>query len=304
MKKTIWLIAALSLFCGNTLAQESDALPFTRIDRNPVTSAFAGAGYAFNGSAAYSAFGGAAVLPFYLGTLDAAVSYQCWTPSLSPSNNVSAGAAYKITPRVGLSLGYSLGNGASYKVYEAPGEPSGVFFPKHHVIALGLGAGITDNLSLGINVRYAREIPAPGKVYAGANADVFVAYRFNGGLLLSAGLSTLGTRVAENWQQPASLKAAVNWGTVLGEDHALNLLADADYYFSGNYSVAAGVQYGWKSLIFVRAGYHLASENCVIPSHLGLGLGIHFYGFSLDVSYLTASFELANTINLGLSYSF
>ena len=281
-----------------------DALPFTRIDRNPVTSAFAGAGAASNGTAAYSAFGGAAMLPFYHGTLDAAVSYQRWSPALSLSNNVSLGAACKIMPRLGLSLGYTLENGASYEVYPDPGKPSGIFYPKNHVIALGVGVGITDLISVGLNVRYAREIPAPGIVYGGVNADLFAGFQLNEGLRLTAGVSTLGTLVNDSWKQPASLKAAVDWAPLMAGDHVLDILADADYFFSGSFSAAAGLQYTWKQLLFVRAGYRYAPDACVIPRHLALGLGVQFYGLRLDVSYLTASPALGNTLNLGLAYSF
>ena len=302
MKKIIITLAALVAWMPFLAAQ--DALPFTTINRNPVTSAFAGAGAAHNGTAAYSAFGGAAMLPFYHGTLDAAVSYQRWSPGLSLSNNVSLGAAYKITPQVGLSLGYTLENGASYQVYEGPGSPSGVFYPKNHVIAFGLGVGITDLISVGVNVRYAREVPAPGKVYGGVNADLFAGFQLNEGLRLTAGVSTLGTLVEKTWKQPTSLKAAVDWAPVMAGDHVLDILADADYYFSGSFSAAAGLQYAWKQLLFVRAGYRYAPENSVIPSHLALGLGVQFYGLRLDVSYLTASMPLGNTLNLGLAYSF
>ena len=304
MKKLWLLIVAGLLTAGEAIGQEGNALPFTRIDRNPVTSAFAGAGAAYNGTAAYSALGNSAMLPFFNGTLDAALSYQRWAPGLSASNNVSVGAAYRITPRVGLSLGYTLESGAFYEVYEGPGDPVALFYPKNHVIAFGIGVGITDMISVGANIRYAREASAPGQIYDGMSADLFAGLQLNQALRITAGLSTLGTLVADTWAQPASLKAAVNWAPVNIGDHVLDLLADADYYFSGNFSFAAGLQYAWKQILFLRAGYRLAPENCVIPAHLGLGLGVRFQGFRLDISYLTASQLLGNTVNLGVGYTF
>ena len=301
--KQLWvLIFAGWLLAGNAFGQ--DALPFTRIERNPVTSAFAGAGAAYSGTAAYNAFDNAAMLPFYSGTLDAAVSYQRWSPGLALSNNVSAGIAYKLSPQIGLALGYSLGNGDSYDVYEGPGEPAGVFYPKNHVLAFGVGVGITERLSLGANVRYARDVPSPGQVIGGVSADLFAAFQPMESLRIAAGLSTLGTRVAEIWKQPASLKAAVDWSLVFAENNALNLMADADYYFSGSFSAAAGLQYAFRQLLFVRAGLRLAPEDCVIPAHLALGLGFRYQGIGLNLSFLTASEALGNTINVGLGYSF
>ena len=304
MKKLFLIITAGLLTAGEIFAQESNALSFSRIDRNPITSAFAGAGAAYNGSAAYSAFGNAAMLPFFGGTLDAAVSYQRWTPGLSVSNNVSVGAAYKIMPRLGLSLGYTLENGAAYEIFEGPGDPSAIFYPKNHVIALGVGVGITDMISAGINIRYARDASAHGSIFGGVSADVFAGVQLNEALRITAGLSTLGTRVADSWSQPASAKAAVDWAPVLSGDHALNIMADADYYFSGSFAAAAGLQYAFRQMLFVRAGYRFASETCVIPGHMALGLGVKFSGFRLDFSWLTASQALGNTLNVGLGYSF
>lgn len=289
---------------GTAFGEGGNVLSFSRIDRNPVTSAFAGAGAAYNRSAAYSAFGSAAMLPFFDGTLDAAVSYQRWAPGLSVSNNISAGVAYRIMPRLGLSLGYTLENGTAYEIYEGPGAPSGIFYPKNHVIALGVGVGITEKISVGVNLRYVRDASAHGQLFGGVSADVFAGLQLTQALRITAGLSTLGTRVAGSWSQPASAKAAVNWTPVRSGDHALDLVADADYYFSGNFSLAAGGQYAFRQMLFVRAGYRFATEKCVIPSHLSLGLGVRFAGFKVDLSWLTASLPLGNTLNIGLGYSF
>lgn len=299
-----WIVlVSLLLLSSKALAGEGDALPFSRIDRNPVTSAFAGAGAAFNGSAAFSAFSGAAMLPFYKGNLDASLAYQRWAPALSPENHVSAGAAYKILPNLGVALGYSLGSGTPYDVYSDIGQADGTFYPKNHVLALGVGYGITEWLSIGANLRYVRDLPAPETACAGVSADLFAAFQPNENLRFAAGVSTLGGPVA-SVPQPASAKVAARWGITLSGAHALEVLADADYYFSGVFSAAAGFQYGWNGMLFFRAGYRLAPEKCVIPPHLALGLGFHYYGFGLDVSYFTASPLLGNTFNLGLSYSF
>jgi hypothetical protein len=305
MIKKAWILFIAALFWAEgAFAQGGTALPFSRIDRNPVTSALAGAGAAYNGSAAYSAFGNAAMLPFFDGTLDAALSYQRWAPDLSVSNNVSVGAAYKIMPQLGLSLGYTLENGAAYEIYEGPGDPSGFFYPKNHVIALGVGVGITDMISVGMNLRYIRDASAYGYIHSGVNADIFAGVQLNEALRITAGLSTLGTLVAGSWSQPASAKAAVDWAPVLSGDHALDIMADADLYFSGSFSAAAGLQYAFRQMLYVRAGYRFASETCVIPGHLALGLGIQFSGLRLDFSWLTASLPLGNTVNVGLGYSF
>lgn len=308
MKKCLLALVALSLSAAALHAQGTDALGFTQINHNPVTSAFAGAGSASNGTAAWSAFSNASILPFYEGTMDVAAGFQLWAPATSKSTNIGIGAAYKIAPRFALSLGYVLGNGQSYEVLDNDGRVSGQFSPKDHVVALGAGIGIGESFSVGVNARFAMQKLTPEDSFNGFSGDVFVAYQFNPDFRVTAGVSTLGNAITANnrkkFSQPASAKVAIDWGTRFAEVHSVHAMADGEYYFSGNFGVAAGLQYSWNEMVFVRAGYRFASEFCVIPSHLALGVGAKFAGVHIDVSYITASKALGNTLNVGLGYSF
>ena len=308
MKKYLLALVALSLSAAAARAQGTDALGFTQINHNPVTSAFAGAGSASNGTAAYAAFSNASILPFYEGKLDVGAGLQLWAPSTSKSTNISVGAAYKIAPRFALSLGYALNNGQAYEVLDYNGQVSGQFSPKDHVIALGAGIGLGDSFSIGLNVRYAMQKLSAEDSFGGVSGDLFVAYQFNPDFRITAGVSTLGTPVTasnrKKFAQPASAKLAIDWGTTFAEVHSIHVMADGEFYFSRNFGAAAGLQYSWNQMVFVRAGYRFASQYCVIPSHLALGIGAKFFGVHIDVSYLTASKALGNTLNIGLGYSF
>ena len=308
MRKSLLLALVLLAAAPALRGQEGDALPFTRIDRNPVTSALAGSGSASLGNTAYSAFSNASILPFFTGKMDAAVSTQYWAPSLSWSMHAGVGIAWKISPRLGLSAGYAWQGGPASDELDAFGQPAGSFYPQDHLAAVGLGIGLGERFSVGANVRYALQKVTEKDRYAGFSGDFFAMYEPNGRLRLTAGVSTLGPRLrASNgvfFRQPASAKAGAIWSVPFTDAHILSLTADADYYFSGKYSAAAGVEYAWNSTVFVRGGYRHASPGCVIPSHLGLGFGIQFSGFHLDISYLTASPSLGNTFSAGLGYRF
>lgn len=308
MKRVLYIVISLTFIAQTAFAQGTDALPFTRIDRNPATSALAGAGSASNSTAAYSAFSNASMLPFYKGKLDAGVSLQMWAPSSAKSTNLAAGVAYKISKRVGLSLGYAFQSGAAYDVQDYDGRVTGTFSPKSHVIVLGAGVGLGDHFSLGLNVRYAMQKPSADVSFNGFSGDLFLGYAVNDDLRITAGVSTLGTGITavnkKKFFQPASAKLAVNWGISFAAVNRIELMADADYYFSKNFGAALGAQYAWNDTVFVRAGYRYASQYCVIPSHLGIGIGAKFYGFKIDLSYLTASKALGNTLCIGLGYSF
>ena len=301
---TLGLLASVSALFG----QGTDALTFTRIDRNPATAAFAGAGSASTLNAAYSAFSNASVLPFYSGKMDAAVSWQGWAPAAARASHFNAGATFKVSPRIGVSLGYAMQRGTAFDILDEAGKPDGTFAPGSHLVALGAGFGLGERFGLGVNARYALQTLYPSKRIAGLSGDLFLAFQALEGLRFTVGASTLGPKVVSQsgsaYRQPASIQAAGEGVFHFGELHALNVLADVDYYLSGGFSAAAGLQYAWKEFLFLRGGYRLSNDKCAIPSHAGLGLGVQLAGFRLDVSWLTASSALGNTLSAGIGYRF
>ena len=308
MKRITITVFALAFTVLGAWAQGTDALPFTRIDQNPVSLGLAGAGSASNATAAYSAFSNASMLPFFEGRLDASAAFQLWSPSAAKSSNIAVGVAYKFSERVGVSLGYNLQSGAPYEVEDYNGQITGTFGPKSHVIALGAGFGIGEHFGIGVNARFAAQKPSSDLSYNGLSADLFVAYAVNNDLRFTAGVSTLGTSITaynkKKYSQPASVKFGANWGISFAEVNRVEVMADFDYYFSKNVSAAIGAQYDWNKTAFVRLGYRYSTPYCVIPSHLAIGIGGKFHGFRLDLSYLTASPALGNTLAIGLGYSF
>ena len=290
------VLLALGLSLAAVSLQAQDALPFTRIDRNPVTSAFAGAGSASTGNVAFSAFSNASVLPFFEGTLDAAVSYQNWAPELAGAMHVNAGVAFKVTPRLGVSAGYALQKGKDDSQ------------SSDQVVALGVAYGLGEKWAVGVNGRYASQKLTESVTYSGFSGDAFVAFQPVSNLRLTAGVSTLGTKVVsqsgDSFGQPMSAKAAADWCLRFADAFGLEAVADADYYFSGEYGASLGAQLDWNEMVFLRGGYRYASAGCVIPGHIGLGAGLKFAGFRLDVSWLTGSAALGNTLCAGLGYSF
>lgn len=285
----------------------SDALPFTRIGRDVRLSGMAGASFTSSSQVAYSAFSNAAVLPFFEGSMDGAVSYQNWAPDGACGTNLNAGIAFRFGG-FGLSLGAVSQMGEAYSVIGADGAAGKVFTPKDLILSAGMGFRIGESFSLGLNARFAKQTLAEGVSYNGFSGDLYALYRLSPAFDLTAGISTLGTKVksasGKEFSQPASARFGATYRLSLAEEHAIEANLGADYYFSGNYGVAVGAEYGWKGMVFARAGYRMASKEAVIPSHAGIGLGAKWNGIRLDVSFLTASKALGNTLAVGLGYSF
>jgi len=299
-------LLAAALFCAPQVFAQGEALPFIRIDRNPRTAAMAGAGAASSYGIAYSSFRNAAVIPFFTGTLDAGVNYQRWAPDGVGANNVDFGAGVKLNDKFGFSVGGAYQMGTEYMAYGADGLPGATFSPYDVAVNAGFAYRVIPYLSVGVNLRYASSTLGEGNAYSGFGADVMLLYRSETGLSAAAGVSSVGTRVSsgeEDFSLPTSATAALAYGKTFGK-HGVEAALDLDYYFSGNITAALGLEYNFNKMVFVRGGYHFGTEAAVLPSFATAGLGVRFFGVSLDFAYLTANRIIGNSFTVGLGYSF
>jgi len=292
----ILLAAAVPMMAA---AQSAETLTFTRIDRNPRTSALAGAGAASVSNVAYASFTNAAVVPFYGKTLDVAAGYQYWAPALGAASGLHLG----VSGKVGI---WGVTGGILYQA-EQPDVDG--FRPGELQANLGAGVRFTDWLGLGLNLRYARQALFAGKSISGYGMDLMLLARPVKGLTLTGGVAGLGTSVKDasgnSYSQPASVKLAGAYALTFAEQHTVEVMMDADYYLFGkSVTVSAGLEYNFKEMVYARAGYRRAAENAPYPTHLGVGLGVQFFGVRLDVSYLTASEVIGNSLAVGLGYRF
>ena len=300
------------LFALAPVFAQGDALPMTRIERDPAAAGMAGASMAStsSSSAAWSAFRNGALLPFArMECFSAGANYQIWSPDLAKTTHINVGAAYKLSDRFGFSLGFASQSGEAYDVFNADGTPAGCYYPKDMILAFGAGFAVTDQLSVGVNARYARQNLSDDVSYNGTSGDLYILYRPAEALNLTAGVSTLGTKITSasgnSFSQPASVMLAGSYGLdLLDGTFSVEPNLAADYYFSGNWAAAAGAELGFKNIVFARAGYRLASKEAVIPSHASVGVGLQLKGVRLDAAWLTASKALGNTLTLSLGYSF
>ena len=298
MKVRIYSIIAAALLSVPAAFAQGDALPFVRIDRNPRTAAMAGAGAASVQDMAWSAFRNAAAIPFFSGSLDAGLNWQRWAPDGLPANHVNFGTGVKISDVFGFSVG------GAYQM----GEPYDGFRPYDAVVNLGAGYRITEAFSAGVSFRYAASAIAPQMDLSAFAADFMLMYRVQPGLQVAAGIASVGTQVKSDsgaaFSLPASAVVAVSYRNAFAADHAVEGNLDVDVFFSGNVTAALGVEYGFRDMLFVRAGYHYGTEAAVLPSFATVGLGARYAGVRLEFAYLTASEILGNTMTLGLGYSF
>ena len=297
----IFLVAALALFSFSLYAQQQEVLTFTRIERNPRAAGLAGAGAASVGSTAYASFVNSAIIPFSNSTADFAAGYEYWAPSLGAAHAINLAGAYRIG-NIGLSLG---------GVYQMEQKDFDGFRPGEVQIGAGFGMRILPWLGLGLNARYVQENMFQGHSQNGFGLDAMAFFAPVWGLTLTAGVANIGSKVKDTagnaYPQPASIVAAAAYYLVLGvgSKHGIEFMLDENYYLnSRTNAISVGMEYSYDRLAFARVGYRIASENAVYPSHLSLGLGVQYAGFRLDVSYLTLSEIIGNSVSVGLGYRF
>ena len=300
MKRLIATLFLTLTFSGPAFSQ-SEALHFITIDRNPSTQGLSSAGFSsLRHGTAYSVFSNPAAIPLASHSFDAAASYTMWAPETSDLSNVAFGASYKINEKFGVAAGFAL---QSYEKIQLDGE---AFAPSDILLGIGAGYELTANLSVGVNLRYAMEKMLPEQTLSAFNADIFAMYR--GRMYdIAGGFAGIGGKVSDaqgnSFCLPSSFRLAGDYLLPVSTKTALQLLADADYFFSGELSAAAAVEFTYDRY-HLRTAYRFATEAAAMPSHLSLGVGADFKGFRIDLSYLTLSETLSNSFGIGLAYCF
>lgn len=284
----------------------AQALPFTAAETDAASLGKAGANLTETGSIAYSSFSNAAAIPFSDAKMDVAAGYTMWQPSAAGSNMINVGAAFNMKQKFGVAVGFMYGMNPAYDITDASGAVKGQFKPSDIHANVGLAWRFLPFLSLGANVGYATSSIAEGQSYGALAADVFAMAKF-GGFKVTAGVTNVGTTVKSasgaEFCIPGSVAVGAGYEATFADKHGIDVLLDADYYFSGWFAAAAGAAYTYNDLVTVRAGYRYGGES-PLPSYASVGAGVKFIGLKLDLAYLIASGPAKNTLALSLGYTF
>lgn len=281
----------------------AQALPFVAAEYDAASLGTAGADLADSDNTAYAAFDNPAAMGFAESKLDAAAGLAMWAPT--GGSVITAGASFG-SGKLAAAAGFIRGTHPAYDVTNAGGTVTGTFAPSDMLVAAGLSYRLRPALSLGVNVGYASSSLSANSSYGSVKADLFAMVQKEG-LSAALGLRNLGTSVISasgtKFSLPSSLALGAAYNMALAEEHRVEVLLDADYYFNEGVAVAAGVEYVMKDFVFVRGGYRYGGQSPV-ASYASLGAGAKFAGVKLDVAYLLGSEIMGNTLSVGLGYTF
>ena len=168
-------------------------------------------------------------------------------------------------------------------------------------IGLSYARQLTENFSMGFNVKYMRE-SIWHESATGFAIDAGALYRIDvlNELRLGASIANFGTKmkmdgrdiqeikqvgatstgnlidtkiILEEWDIPLTFRVGVAVDAVKSEEHRLTLEVDAVHPNDHTEYVNTGLEYGWNEIVFLRAGYafELSTEK-----GLSLGIGINW----------------------------
>lgn len=303
-KQVITFILAFAAITASAQDNNGQGLifPFLRIDRSPVGTAMAGAGFSTTGeNAAYAAFGNPAAAAFMDKKVSAAVSYRMWSPKMLDENQIGAAFAVKIGKKLSVDAGYVR------DIQPIVDPETETFRPNQNDFSLGLAYAITDFLSIGVNGHYAMQELVKNYRIQGFCADAVVQYHLPN-MNAALGLVSLGPKVespssGKSYKLPASMKLAGDYTLETGECLITGAL-DADYYLSGLLAASIGASLSWKDMLFFRIGGRYAQDGAPLPSHMAVGAGAKFGPVRLDLSYITLNKVIGNSLMGGLNIEF
>lgn len=288
------------------VAADAQALSYTAVETDAASLGMAGANVTNTSSVAYSAFSNAAAIPFFEDKMDVAAGYTMWQPGGVGSNILNVGAAFNMKSKFGVSLGVMYGMNPAYDVVNDMGSVRGTFKPSDMHLSAGLSWRLLPFLSLGADIGYASSRLAQEYSCGALTMDVFAMAKFSD-LKVALGVSNFGTKVKSDsghaFALPMSATVGLGYSKSFAPKHSIEANVDADYFFDGGVAAALGAGYTFNDLVSVKAGYRYGG-NSPMPSFASVGLGAKFLGIRLDVAYLLSSSTAANTLAVGVGYSF
>ncbi len=247
------------------------------------------------------ALGGVAPLP-EASHLDAQAVFGLWAPQTAGNMLAGSEIYFRTKARAAFSFEGRAFLDRPYETASAQGTVRGTFRPSDLILGLGATVFATDFLSVGLKARMVSSSiaeNAKGNAFCG---DVSVTYHDE---MFYAGLSgrNLGTKISYGGDAYAlPMLVSISGGVKPAE--GLNLAGEVDYLFAGALMAGFGAEYCIQDIAFLRAGFHYGDAAKALPTFVSLGAGVQFAGIHLDLSFITASKTIGNSLMVGLGYAF
>jgi hypothetical protein len=172
------------------------------------------------------------------------------------------------------------------------------------LVGLSFAKVLSNNFSFGLSGKYVYENIADVTIQNGLidfgfiyNVGIKTNTRFSVGIsnfgfnVSPQGKVTLntlnGTKEVDQFEQvaaPSIFRLGVATDLVKKEDHSLLIAAQLNHPTDNKESLALGLEYGFKRVLFLRSGYELGADYTTWPA-FGFGLNLRRYFGQLKVDY-------------------
>ncbi len=305
MKKTIISI----IFFVVTLPIAAQTASFVNLSPDTRAMGMAGASLAINAQA-FALYNNPAAMALSENKLAAGASFGMWQPDASDNTLIGASGFGKIGKNLGIGLAGRYFTHQPYNISSSQGALTGSYTPKEYAVDMGAAYRITEGLSLGVNARFIQSTITESYQDNAFAADIALMYQINN-FSFAAAISNLGNKMNfgyDDYPLPTLCKAGAAYNLCISDIHRVSFSVEGDYFLTVDKGFMGGIglEYSFKDIAFIRAGYHLGDALKVIPSYASVGLGFKFFGISLNAAYLLAQKDspLANSLSVGLGWAF
>lgn len=296
MRSRFLIVLAASL-CASAYAYSQDAagvaMEFAARGTDPVSYALGGT-TAFNSTASLIHGDAKGEISF---------NFAPYKTKATKATDLGANVFIKAGEKLAFGVTFFREGLESIDNYNAQGVKSGSFTPSNMAVGGSVAYKFMPELSLGASVRYLDSKLTDSDKFNTVAVDVMVSGAA-GGFKYAAGVTNLGGKIkdsaGEEYPIPSAATAAGRYGYSGGE-HSIEGTLQADVFFKGGLRAGIGAQYGFKDMLFVRAGYSHGGDT-VLPSYPSAGIGVKFGSFQLDATALFG--DLAGTFVAGLKFRF
>ena len=308
MKKIFFYFPTL-LFCGLTTILAAQTFSLAHVAPDARMLAMGNTGVAQMVSS-FSLYSNTAATVLSADRMSLAASYGIWQPGVQNNRLMGASGYFKVGERFAVAAGTRVYTYPQVTFYDNNGYAKGNYKPLEFSAELGFAYRIVQGFAVSANLHYlSADLGAAQKGNAFA-ADIGLLYTVSG-LRIGLTATQLGTQMDfgyGGYSLPASVNAGVGYVLEIGKTHAITPVAEVSYRLpAGRRGIAGGVgmEYSFRKMVSLRAGYHMGSQKTVEPSYFTAGIGLQIAGAALDFVYLLApeSSPLRNTMQLSLGWT-
>lgn len=292
MRKVQVLLFALLLPVATFAGEGSVTLPYLAQNLNPASAAMG----------SISLFDNAASSVLSSGRGHVQAGYGLWNPS--ESKDIFLDAHCMLGSKAALRLEAADRMETPYDMTDEFGEPAGQFTPSSMRALLGASFKLGGHFAVGADAVYARRTLYEDATYSTIAGNAALMMRF-GAFNAAVGGRNMGIAVSNaegngRFNTPGSAFADLGLDILKGK-HEIIFGGEFEYLFFNAIAYGAGASYTYNDIISVRGGYH---SGGLFPTHFSAGIGLKFFGVTLNATALLGNDLMNGTFLFGLGYSF